>query len=211
MKVTLKLVVIFIETILSVFSFFWPRNKNVFIFGEWLGNRFDDQACYIFKKLNENPISAKHKYIWITKNKDLLLKIRSIGYTCYHANSFLGWYYCLKGYTVFLTHSLKDVNRIAAFGAKKVMLWHGTPIKKIYADNPMDKRYNSNKRVLQFVRLIYKYISPISENYSYDYFLAPNEFICDVYKSAMSWHISGKTKFLIGFDFRKKIINDFLL
>ena len=60
----------FINIILKILYFF-PKDKNIWIFGAWHGYRYSDNSRYFYEYLKEIDYK-KVRLIWITKNKALL-------------------------------------------------------------------------------------------------------------------------------------------
>lgn len=109
-----------------------PRDKKLWVFGAWAGHGYADNAKSVYEYIlvNENKIKA----IWITRNKNVFNKLKSIGYPVAMANSFKGFYYCLKAGVVFINNHPKDLNTLAINGAIQIWLWHGLMMKQIGQD-----------------------------------------------------------------------------
>lgn len=103
-----------------------PRNKKIWVFGEWHGMKKADNSHYLYEFVLKNEKNIKP--IWITKNK----KIR--GENIYYYNSLKGIYYSFRAKLTFITHDLDDVNYIYSSGSIVVNLTHGIPLKKIGKD-----------------------------------------------------------------------------
>jgi CDP-glycerol glycerophosphotransferase (TagB/SpsB family) len=139
--------------------FFMPRDKSVWVFGSWNGIRFADNAKWFYLYCNTQN-DLKIKYIWITKKKEISRSLRNQNYKAYYLYSPKGiWYACRAGVYVFDSFS-RDISFWLSNGAKKILLQHGVPIKKIGRDidnknNLFYKCYHGNfleKTVLSIIR-----------------------------------------------------------
>ena len=138
-----------------------PRNKNIWVFGAWYGERFSDNSMYLFKYIQDNDPNIRS--VWITTNEDIFKSNASLGYETYMKWSLKGMWYCLKAKFVFVTSRKQDVNEFFINGSIAVNLWHGSPLKKIGAD---DKYSQVNGF---FYSKIVKNFFPISYEFNYDF------------------------------------------
>lgn len=136
-----------------------PRNKKIWLFGVAVGQRYADNSRALFEWIHNNNISDIQA-IWITKNKKIKEEVVKKGFPCYLAYEPKGIYYTVLGYVYIYCSTTSDINHWTSYGAFKVNLWHGTPIKKIGFDNEMEsdrdfkiKKSKGLKRF--FYRLIY--------------------------------------------------------
>lgn len=150
-----------------IFSPFWllqlliPKNDKIWVFGAWYGERFTDNSMYLYKYIQENGTGLRS--IWIAKNKNILKSNRSSGYETYMKWSIKGIWFCVKAKYVFVTSRKQDVNEFFINGATLINLWHGSPLKKIGADDKYSK-VNSF-----FYSKVVKTLFPISYEFNYDY------------------------------------------
>ena len=127
-----------------------PKSKNIWIFGSWFGDYYIDNSKYLFEYVdnNENAITP----IWLTRNKLVLQYLRNEGKRCYYIKSFLGFYYTARSSVVIVSQGLVDINKLGVSNQIKVLLWHGSPIKKIAYDD----RKNANPYNQLFFKVILK-------------------------------------------------------
>ena len=150
-----------------IFLPFWyvqlliPKNKSIWVFGAWYGERFSDNSMYLYKKIQD--FCPEVRGIWITSNKEILVSNRKQGYETYMKWSLKGIWFCVKAKYIFVTSRKQDVNEFFINGAVIVNLWHGSPLKKIGADDKYSK-VNSF-----FYSKIVKNIFPISYEFNYDF------------------------------------------
>ena len=143
---------------------FIPRKNNIWIFGAWYGYRFSDNSRYLFEYVNthHNEIKA----IWLTRNIGIRDEIRESGGVSYLTNSMVAIYYSLLAKYVLVSSGKKDVNFLFINGAKKIQLWHGSPLKKIGLD---DIYSNANSF---FQKKIVANLFPFGYEYNYNYTLS---------------------------------------
>jgi len=112
-----------------------PKDKNLWIFGAWFGEKYADNSKYLFEYVNKNH--PEIRAVWLTRNKNIPEQIRQKGYEAYLAYSFKGYLLSMKaGVAVVSQSELMDTNGFALSSRTKlVQLWHGTPLKKIMFDD----------------------------------------------------------------------------
>jgi len=125
-------------------SFAIPRNRNIWVFGCWHGQKFADNSKYIF--LYTKKIHPEIRAIWLTHNTNVLKEVRKKGYEAYKAFSLKGFLYSMKAGCVVICTCLEDVNGFAVGKAKIIQLCHGTPLKKLGYDSELNLFLMPNKR-----------------------------------------------------------------
>jgi len=108
-----------------------PRDKHIFVFGSWHGNKYSDNSKALFEYILNNE--SKFKPYWITHNKMIYEKLIKEGKPVLMAYSLKGWLISLRASVAFNTN-INDLNNYALHGAKRICLWHGMPLKKIEYD-----------------------------------------------------------------------------
>lgn len=139
------------------FSFLFPRNKNIWLFGSTFGRRFADNPRYFYlyvsqmvKKLatatdnrtDDNPCMIDGKRIhpiWISHNKEIVEFLNKSGYEAYYNHSLKGIWYCLRGKVYCFDNYSKDISFWLSGGAIKFNMWHGVGNKCINYDNKHDQ------------------------------------------------------------------------
>jgi len=109
------------------------KDKNLWVFGSWFGEKFADNSKYLFLYVKE--YHPEIRPIWLTRNSELVKKLREKGYETYKTYSTNGFSYSIKAGCVIVSTGTGNINQFATNKAKKVQLWHGTPLKKIGYDN----------------------------------------------------------------------------
>ena len=174
------------------FSFLFPRNKNIWLFGSTFGRRFADNPRYFYlyvsqmvkkKNVNDNPCMIDGKPIrpiWISHNKEIVELLNENGYEAYYNHSLKGIWYCLRGRVYCFDNYSKDISFWLSGGALKFNMWHGIPLKKIQADNIFDKvRHPKNawEKFKSFPRRL-------SDEKPSHYVLTTSEFMKPIFQSA---------------------------
>ena len=127
-------------------SGFFRKDPNIWIFGAPLGQKFADNSKYLFLYVTKNHPDIT--CVWLSRNNDVIEKLRKNGYSAYHVSSREGILHSLRAGCVIVSTSLWDVNRSLIRGAKVVQLWHGTPLKKLLVTSKY--RFRNHKLMLRF-------------------------------------------------------------
>jgi CDP-glycerol glycerophosphotransferase len=119
---------------------FSKRNKNIWLFGSWNGETYNDNSKYLFEYVVENFPSIEA--VWITKNSQIKKKLLFENKQCYLSNEFIARKLRMSAGIVFFTNGISDIgNYDLSHGCKKIALWHGMPLKKLhYATNSIKNR-----------------------------------------------------------------------
>lgn len=147
-----KCIYLGINILLKILILF-PKNKKIWIFGAWHGDRYSDNSRYFYEYLKNDNISQRIKLIWITKNKEILQKLGKEN-EVYFNNSLKGIWYRLRAGIIFYTNGMQDFGEIdLSIGGYKVALWHGMPLKKIYfASNKFENQSNKFIKILKTIK-----------------------------------------------------------
>jgi CDP-glycerol glycerophosphotransferase (TagB/SpsB family) len=157
---------------LHIISYIVPKNKKVWVFGSWFGNKFSDNSKYLYLYIKHNKPGFRP--IWLSKDKYLLKRLKKYGYESYYTYSLNGIYYSMISSVVIVSTGLKDINYFVIGGAKKIQLWHGTPLKHICLDDEVSTSYykkNMSFLLKDFVEKLYKIIFPFTKN-KYDFLIS---------------------------------------
>jgi len=109
-----------------------PRDKYIWVFGSWFGQRYSDNSRAMYEFVLENRPDIKP--FWITQSKDVYDKLKSLGRPVAMADSREGRRICLKAGVAFITTAASEMNAKYLNGAYMVWLWHGVGLKYIMAD-----------------------------------------------------------------------------
>lgn len=161
-------------------SHLMPRNKRIWLFGSTLGKRFSDNPRYLYLYCSQQKDELNIRPIWISKDKEIVKRLTDAGLEVYYYHSLNGIWYALTGKVYLYDHYSKDINFPQSGRAVKVDMWHGIPLKKIQADNSMDKfRHPKNG----WEKWKYLPRNSSSEKPS-DHILATSEYLKPLFESA---------------------------
>jgi len=144
--------------ILYFFSFFLLRNKNKWVFGS--PNGFACNPKYLFLDILEKNRSINA--IWISKDINEYILLKSKNLPVFSKNSIYGLYHCLTSGVYVYSYNLSDINIWTSGSARRVNLWHGVGIKNIEFKStvgPTAKLY-MNKSLLNKIRNIQFFLKP---------------------------------------------------
>lgn len=129
-----------------------PRNKNVWVFGAWFGQKYSDNAKVLF----EYTVSKNRSIhpIWLTNNKKIYNELTGKQLPVAMKNSAKGILFSLIAGKVIFSSGKSDINKFFINGAKTILTWHGAPMKKI----GLDDKYVHIKFIDNFKRFILPFI-----------------------------------------------------
>lgn len=160
-----------------------PKNENIWLFGAWYGERFADNSRYLYTYMvKERP---KIRVIWITNDKNIWKSNTNSGFETYMKWSLKGIWFSLQAKYVFVTSRKQDVNEFFINGATLINLWHGSPLKKIGADDKYSK-VNSF-----FYSKVVKTVFPISYEFNYDFVISNAAVFSEKMASAFNLEVSN--------------------
>jgi len=163
---------------LYLISIFFPKNKNLFLFGSGHGQSFIDNSKYLFLEANKNK--TVRKLIYISNNREVVKHIANIGFNSVYANSVNGMWMAIRASICFITHSTHDIHPLLIGGAEIIQLWHGTPLKKIAHDVlSLDNGIKAKIR-----KLIFDIFPYINASMKFNKIITSSDSIVNNYKSA---------------------------
>lgn len=129
------------------------RDENLWIFGAWGGDSYNDNSKYVFEYVSKYMPNINS--VWITNNYKTKNQIVNLGYKCYIYNELNGRKARLNAKYVFYTNGMTDFGTYdLCHGAIIVALWHGMPLKRLlYATNNLQRRKRNILRFLQYAVL----------------------------------------------------------
>lgn len=135
-----------------------PRRRDLWVFGAWFGHGYSDNSRWLFESVRENK--PQIRAVWLTRERGIVADLRRQGAEAYLSNSLKGfWLSCRAGLVVACCGNL-DVNRLAIARAKKLQLWHGSPMKKI---GLADKFARKPTRILKLLQKIWQLVFPFTK------------------------------------------------
>lgn len=150
-----------------------PRNKKIYIFGAWLGEKYADNTRALFECAQKRK---NIRAIWISKNKKVVEEVRELGYEAYYYASLRGIAVQLRAKYVFVTNGISDVNHAFMGRAVFINVWHGVPLKKIGYDDSYAANWDSVPRKIRD--------KIVNVALGREYVVATSETIANIYESA---------------------------
>lgn len=139
-----KLIIVFLYYTLR----FFPKKKNLVIFGGEAGRGFRGNPKYLFIEMckQDNLVC-----IWISKNKKVVNYIRSLGYSSHYAKSVQGIWAQLRARLLIHSHSIhEDFIRVLVGGAISINTWHGVGLKKVWGARKDSLTYRTLNSPMSF-------------------------------------------------------------
>ena len=150
----------FVEKLILLFSnvihlpVYWlslivPKDKNLWLFGSWLGKKYGDNSKYLFEYVKQDhpEITA----VWLTTDPQTRIILKARGFRVCHPYWFTGYWLSMRAAVGVVSIGIYDLNRYACGGIQLIQLWHGTPLKKIlYDDNLMGKQGTFFRKLFMF-------------------------------------------------------------
>lgn len=136
----------FIKKNISFLAFFFPKKKDLWLFGAWEGRLYADNTKYLFEYICKNH--PEKKCVWITRNPEVMKEITAKGLCCLMRNSFKGMLYAMIAGAAFETEGKEDISPL--LNHRKTVsfqLWHGIGVKAL---NWKSGSYKQKKTVKRF-------------------------------------------------------------
>ena len=165
-------------------SFIVARNRNLWVFGSWHGQKFADSPKYLFLYINKNH--PEIRAIWLSHRARVVQELSRKGYEAYKAISLKGFLYSLSAGCAVVSTGLSDINCFALGKAKKIQLWHGTTLKRLGRDrerNPFLMPDRRKGKVRATIAELANKVYPLS-GFHYDVFTAASEEAKEKFSSA---------------------------
>lgn len=165
-----------------------PRRKDIWVFGSWDGERFIDNAKYMFLYVANNHKEVTP--IWLSKNKEIIQKLKEENYNAYNMYGLKGIYYNLRAKYIISDSDFYSVNFWCCGGGTKIQLHHALALKNMGKN---DKKLPWRKPL---GKLIYRYFNPwlFAKN---DYVICTSDFFIDIFASTFG--VENEKIFVAGF------------
>jgi len=131
-KKVMMLIQDIINLTISGLYFLVPRQKNLWIFGAWIGEAYADNSKYLFEFVCKHhpEIDA----IWLTQEDPVYDLVYEKGYKVSMSNTLKGKWLAMRAYVSVTSAGCQDLDNCLDPKIKRVYLSHGTPLKKIFYD-----------------------------------------------------------------------------
>ncbi|MGU5592807.1 CDP-glycerol glycerophosphotransferase family protein [Aeromonas sanarellii] len=118
-----------IHFIVYYISYFFPKQKNLWVFGSF--GIFNDNSRYFYEYVvTHHP---EIRAVWISSKIKSIELAGNVG-EAYSINSVLGFILSMRAKVFVFSAYTSDICWYTCAGAVKVNLWHGVPLKKIEYD-----------------------------------------------------------------------------
>lgn len=125
-------------------SIFNSRNKDVFVFGSWFGDKFADNSKFLYLY----TLSLGMDSTWITKNMDVYNQLKNEGKPVALMGTDESKRICSQAKYAVVSTGKFDVEADCIGGATVLNVWHGIPLKKIgYDDHVTADSISLHKRI----------------------------------------------------------------
>lgn len=123
-----------------VFPIYWlghllPRNRRRWVFGNGNGV-FADNGRYVMEYVQETQ--GDIQACWLARSERERNQVRALGFKSEILWSLPGMYWAFRAAVGFQMISQADLNRATLGGMKTIMLWHGTPLKRLLKDSAFE-------------------------------------------------------------------------
>jgi len=134
-----------LNSFLFLFSYVFPKDKNLILFGSGNGKQFKGNPKYLYLYLHENSNTNKFKnlnYVWITQNNKVYSRLKAEGRSVLHKYSLKGFITILRANSIVIDQSAMDYSYLGSIIGRFniIQTWHGTPLKKIGCDMVREKK-----------------------------------------------------------------------
>lgn len=162
-----------------------PRDKNVWIFCSWFGQRYSDNSRLFFEYVNKNH--PEIKTVWLSKNKGIVKKLRADRNKAFGSYSFYGIFCLLRAGKVFSTTG-GEIPLFFCNGVEYYALWHGMPLKKILFDDKYSGgglgQSEFRKKMAKILQKIFRWKSFLTQKNIHT--VTNSEFFVEFLKTAFS-------------------------
>jgi CDP-glycerol glycerophosphotransferase (TagB/SpsB family) len=128
----------FLRVIIAIFAFplhligyLVPKNKNLWVFGAWLGEKYADNPKYLYEYVLDH---TDDNAVWLTKNQNVYNELLANGRPVFYFYSAKGILCALRAKYVVFCVAYQDLSILCylfSANAKVINLWHGTPLKRL--------------------------------------------------------------------------------
>lgn len=170
----------------AICNLFIHRDKNIIVIGAWMGLKFADNSRFLYQHLflNKEKLNLK-RVVWVTRNEELNKKLRNLGYDSVLIGTKESKYIHLKA-GVHIINNIAfeqkkfhtDIDTRYSFGAIKINLWHGIPMKSVGSASNQTKKILKNRKKNFITKIfsnnLFRTISSLG-GWSNQYFLSTSE------------------------------------
>lgn len=146
-----------------LFGYLVPRNRTVWTFGAWFGEKYSDNPKYFFEYVSKNRLGVKA--VWLSKSGKVRAIVRRKGYVACHPYSPVGLYYSLVSEVNVIATSFQTDTHWFWPQKTTINLWHGIPLKRIMYDDAVTSTLTKKRSALfRATDLVFPYKAPMSDS-----------------------------------------------
>ncbi len=119
-----------LQLVLYLLSGLMRRDRKLWVFGAWHGERFSDNAAALLR-FSVNHHEGEVRCVWVASRYSVVRRVRQHGLPAHHRWSPKGIGACLRGGVYVFVSTTRDINHWLSKGARLVLLRHGVGIKRI--------------------------------------------------------------------------------
>ncbi len=127
-KLLSKATFLFINIFVVIISIFKHRDKNKVVIGAWDGYRYADNSRYLYEFLCDNNLCD---VTWATKSEEIYQNLKNSGKKVVLMGTKESFKVHIESYYHIVCTAYADISGELSWGACKVNLWHGMPIKLV--------------------------------------------------------------------------------
>lgn len=110
----------------------FKRDKNLWIFVSWFGQKYSDSSRILFEYVKNNCPNIRA--VWISRDKKIVQQLRQNGFESYSSKSIKALFLSSRASKLFSTTGYEMFYGFTK-GIEFYELWHGMPLKKILNDD----------------------------------------------------------------------------
>lgn len=126
---------------------FIPKQNDLIIFSAWFGQKYQDNAMYMYEYM---LLNSSYKVFWYTRNKDIFKKLKSEDKPVIYSKSLIAIWKQIRAKMLVSAVQFADFNNYFLQGCIFFDLGHGFPNKQIgYVQPDMNARKRNYDKLLR--------------------------------------------------------------
>tara|TARA_B100001964_G_C14240708_1_gene604856 strand:- start:258 stop:1475 length:1218 start_codon:yes stop_codon:yes gene_type:complete len=117
--------------LLPSLSYLVPKQKNLILFGSYLGKHFGDNGGFLYEYCLKYH-GDEFRYVWLTDNGDVISHVRGLGGEACLKSSLKGLWYSVRAVLIVTSYGIRDVLLYEPYRGfpKELYLSHGAAFRK---------------------------------------------------------------------------------
>jgi len=158
-------------------SWLYPKDRNLWVFGAWFGEKYSDNSKYLFEYvLKHHPtIDA----LWVTNNDQVFEYLAARGVKVLKRRSLRGFHAICRAGVVVMTASTRDLDwHLVTTRSFNVQLWHGIGGNKKILYDTKQRQYPPLKK------LVHRLVPFLRNELNYDLLVATSPLMQERFSGA---------------------------